>query len=95
MPKDRGPWSGMPKVLPRHIVALAKIFGSVEEAMKTDIFYRCSRSRVVASFGVCNELLQKDYDPTRNAFKEYLMDVNGLNGEDAETITKLMEQKYR
>jgi len=95
MSKDRGPWSGMPTKLPEYIETLAKIFGSTTEAMAVNIFYRCSRSRAVTSFGVCNNLLQKEYNPNRDGFKEYLADVWGLNQEDAEKITKFMERESR
>jgi len=85
----------MPTILPEYIKSLAEIFGSTTEAMKMNIFYRCSRSRAVASFGVCNNLLQKEYNPNRDGFKEYLADVWGLNEEDAEIITKFMERESR
>ena len=94
MPRSIGPFSNIPKELPEHILVLEKVFGSLREALAANIFYKCWKSRLVESFGVCNELLQASYIPYRDDFKQYLMDVPGLNEQDANTVIKLMEERY-
>ena len=93
MSRDRGPWGGMPTQLPGYIKSLGRGFGNIRDAMTVNIFYRCSRSGV--PFGVCNDLLQKDYRANRDGFKEYLVDVFGFNEEGTEKITKLLEEKSK